>query len=218
MARLRWRFVSELDPKAVIVVHDKVSADSLVGLFQGRIRSRWTLHTEREDADDVEKLRLELQAAPGPLPAPAALAGVPLRGIALEMPKDIPTSDPAAVGTRPGSERRRAPRFKLRFWVTIISGPKSFQSFTKDISLTGLSLEKKIPTHVLGSHCRIYIHGVTTGERIELMGRVLADARAPRRFRFLELTEKATNLLRQWIEERLREAEAEAAAEGRKAA
>ena len=108
---------------------------------------------------------------------------------------------PAATAPSAAAEngKRRKPRYKIRVWVTLISGTQSFRAFTREISLGGLSLEHKVPTALLGTFCRIYVHGASEGERIEMRCRVAADPRNPRRIQFLSPEPEALERLSLWI-------------------
>lgn len=87
---------------------------------------------------------------PPPLPAPVAT-----RTAAPEPPKAAELS----------SERRRFPRFDVRLRVIIRNEELTFRTFSCNISLSGISLERPVPERIFGRGCQIFIAG-PTGENL----------------------------------------------------
>ena len=169
------------------MVHDRTSAEVLVRVFQGKLRGTWTISEEpatRATATGASGVSLQIETQP------AAEAPNPAQ----------PTTVTVLEKSSSPTERRRAERFKIKLWVVIIHGTQRFSSGTSDISLTGLSLDNKIPSNLLGAQCRIQIHGPEDGERIDMKCRIFADPRSPRRIQFLHPEDYLIERLKKWID------------------
>jgi hypothetical protein len=104
----------------------------------------------------------------------------------------------SAEAEKRGQERRRFPRYQIRFRVIIRNEELTFRTFTKDISLGGLSLENPIPERLMESKCQIFIGDVDSQESIRFT--LQPTERHDRRyFSFAGVEEAMVTKLNQWI-------------------
>ena len=132
--------------------------------------------------------------SPAPVPVPAA-AHVP-----------APTPAPA-----PQSNRRAHERFNVKLQVVILSEENAFRTFTRNISMGGLALEKAIPKNLTGSQCSIFISDPTSHRKISFSGVVIAETGSAEgskhRIRFESLDAKSAEDLANYIQIALAEHE-----------
>lgn len=125
---------------------------------------------------------------------------------------------PAAVAAPPPPsffrERRAHERFDVRLQVVVVSEENAFRTFTRNISLGGLALEKPVPKKLTGSTCTIFISDPSSHRKISFSGAVIADpgkSESQRfRIRFEKMDAKASQDLEVYIRMALGD-EAEAA-------
>jgi hypothetical protein len=174
---------------------------------------------------DVEQFKehVRIVSKPPPLPprrhqveTPAAVATVEkastsshLNQEALDAMMPPPAPQPVPVAERRRAEekaepekrqfeRRRFPRYQIRFRVIIRTEELTFRTFTKDISLGGLSLENPLPERLLEQKCQIFIGDVDSQESIRFT--LQPTERHDRRyFSFAGVEESMTKKLNQWI-------------------
>lgn len=101
-------------------------------------------------------------------------------------------------------ERRAHERFKARLQVVIVSEENAFRTFTRDISLGGLALEKPIPRNLTGSVCTIFISDPSSHRKISFAGIVIPEQGKPEgrkhRIRFEQMEPKAAEDLASYIQ------------------
>jgi hypothetical protein len=130
-------------------------------------------------------------------PTSASLAGS-LNHEAIEAMMPPPAPAAAAKPAEKRSERRRFPRHEVRFRVIIRNETLTFRTFTKDISLGGLSLENPVPEKFFDQKCQIFIGDPDGNENIRFT--LQSAHRQDRRyFSFAGVDEKMSVKLGQWI-------------------
>lgn len=175
---MKWKFINIGDPKSVVIVHDEESAQVLRQALTGALPGPWKLKEVKEEALPPSELRPVIR----PVGPRMSTVDVPPAGD--DVPRESATTvlEPAPEG----KPQRKSKRYKVRLWVTVMTGAYTFQSATRDVSEGGMALEEKIPRHLFGMYCRIYIQRTTESERVELRCRIFADPPNPRRLKFID--------------------------------
>jgi len=133
---------------------------------------------------------------------PAAPLVIPSTSHSAPMP---PVQAPAAPVQVQNSwvERRKNPRMKLRLQVVLIQGKDAFRTFTRDISLGGMALEKAVPQKMIGSECTIFITDPRSNVKYPFEGRVLPEAPGSNsskyRLMFAEMGSVSRKALEAWL-------------------
>jgi hypothetical protein len=99
------------------------------------------------------------------------------------------------------NDKRRWPRYEARLRVVVISGNRSFRSFTRNISRGGLLLEHVIPQELLERACRVIIGSTDLKENIEFDARLAGDPQNPRAVEFYEGKDFFIRKLDTWLED-----------------
>ncbi len=101
-------------------------------------------------------------------------------------------------------ERRAHERFRVRLQVVVVSEENAFRTFTRDVSLGGLALEKAIPRNLTGSMCTIFISDPSSHRKISFSGMVIQEAGSSsgtkHRIRFEKMDAKAAEDLSNYIQ------------------
>lgn len=137
------------------------------------------------------KLNQEVLDGLMPPPAPPAAA-------VTSATKSTAQTAPAPATTRQYAERRRHPRYQIRFRVIIRNELLTFRTFTKDVSLGGCSLENPIPEKLLESKCQIFIGDLESNENIRFHLQP-TERRDRRYFSFSGVEESMSGKLSQWL-------------------
>jgi len=87
-------------------------------------------------------------------------------------PKTLPQVKKKPVSSTP-EDLRKFPRISGRLKVILISGNRSFRSFSKNMSKGGLLLENKIPDTFHGQDCRVILSSPNQKENLEFKARVI---------------------------------------------
>jgi len=102
------------------------------------------------------------------------------------------------------SERRLHPRKNLKLQVVLITDQNAFRTFTRNISMGGMALEKPVPQKLLGGECTIFLSEPGSTLKFSFTGVVLADDNASQaarhRIRFEQVAEKSRDALEKWID------------------
>lgn len=96
-------------------------------------------------------------------------------------------------------ERRKNPRHAVTFRVVIVSGGKSFRTFSDNISIGGTLLKHKAPKHLTGKVCKIFIGSEDLRENIEFSCRILGSDENPRNIQFINCDNISIKRLEKWI-------------------
>jgi hypothetical protein len=94
---------------------------------------------------------------------------------------------------------RKEPRVDLRLKVVVTEGTNSFRSYSVNISLGGLLLEKKVPWSLSGKSCQVFLTNETSAEAIEFTARVLSSAADPFRLAFEDCNPDYLGVLQKWM-------------------
>jgi hypothetical protein len=115
-----------------------------------------------------------------------------------------PAPAPKAPQAGHFTERRRHPRKDIKLQVVLISDNNAFRTFTKNISMGGMALEKAVPEKLLGTECTIFLSEPGNHHKFHFTGSVLAEqagAHAPRnRLVFGQLDDVSREALGRWID------------------
>ena len=101
------------------------------------------------------------------------------------------------------SEKRRYRRHRVRLQVTVLTGSRSFTTYSVNLSLGGLYLERAVPANMRVDNCRILLVTPDHHSMIELRGRIASDAESQFRIAFIETEAKSAvsdKSLSRWIE------------------
>ncbi|MCM2280046.1 MAG: PilZ domain-containing protein [Oligoflexia bacterium] len=143
------------------------------------------------------------QSAPSaPIPPQPSFVAEPVGGA--EAP-DL-SGPPMAEGVPPPfymterkSGNRRYQRYNVEFRVILVSGSRSFRTFSSNVSVGGMLLRQKVPVPMLNQICRVFIGSTTSNENIELSCKVIGDPTNPRRLTFGECDPASLKRLENWI-------------------
>lgn len=128
--------------------------------------------------------------------SPSRQASFPLASSSA--PGDTPAA-PSASAT-PGQDRRKYPRFDIRYRVIVRNDNLTFRTFSRNISLGGVALEMPVPEALLGSECQIYVGNPRTGENIRFSGKLVANRNDSQFFVFLKSSPDSLTKLQKWVE------------------
>lgn len=109
------------------------------------------------------------------------------------------SADPSA-SARSGADRRKYPRFDIRYRVIVRNDNLTFRTFSKNISLGGVALEMPVPEALLGSECQIYVGNPRTGENIRFSGKLVSNRNDSQFFVFLKSSPDSLTKLQKWVE------------------
>lgn len=98
-----------------------------------------------------------------------------------------------------GIDLRKEQRINVRLTAIITNKKKSFITYTKNISRSGLLLESRIPEYILNSECEIYLIGPQIKESIIINCVPVGSEKNPARLQFKEISEKNLAILDHWI-------------------
>lgn len=95
----------------------------------------------------------------------------------------------------------------LRLQVVLITDQEAFRTFTKNVSMGGMALEKPVPKKLLGKDCTIFLSEPGSTAKISFAGTVLTESDGPNasrhRIMFGECSDLSRDTLRQWLESSL---------------
>jgi hypothetical protein len=98
------------------------------------------------------------------------------------------------------NEKRSEARKSLRLMVTVQSGSVSFTTYSENLSLGGVLLERSIPVMMRSPRCRVTLITPKRDFLIEVEGEISSELQeSQRRIRFTRLSKKAKDLLEQWL-------------------
>lgn len=149
------------------------------------------------------------KVAPAPVAAaPAVIVTPPPKAAAHHAPDLVPPlaeAPKAAHASLPivanvsRNNKRKHQRFEMRLRVIIRNEQLTFRTFSKDISLGGISLENAVPEHLFETGCHIFIAGPDGNEnlRFDLGPTSRNDLRY---FSFSTLEQKFLQKLAGWLE------------------
>ena len=98
-----------------------------------------------------------------------------------------------------GFDRRRYPRYQAHFRVIIKNDNLTFRTFSKDVSLGGLSLETAVPPGFMGPICQMHLGNSATGENLEFSVKMLVTRFESRYFSFIKCPPESLARLQQWL-------------------
>lgn len=99
----------------------------------------------------------------------------------------------------PNIEQRKHSRHDMKFRVLVISGQKSFRTFSKNVSEGGMALEHSVPKELIGKECRVIIGSADLRENIEFKAQLVGDPHNPRAVAFIEPQLRFSLKLADWI-------------------
>ncbi len=115
----------------------------------------------------------------------------------------VPTP-PAPAAVQSWTERRQHPRKDVKLQVVLISDNNAFRTFTRNISMGGMALEKPVPEKLLGAECTIFLSEPGYNHKFHFTGSVLAESSGPKaprqRLVFGQMDAISRDALGRWIE------------------
>jgi hypothetical protein len=135
-----------------------------------------------------------------PMPAVSEIISVPGAPPTISPPPApaVKTATMVSETQATGGDRRAHPRHEFRFRVIIRNETLTFRTFTKDISLGGLSLENPVPEKLLDQKCQVFIGDPDSRENIRFA--LQSVGRPDRRyFSFSGVDEAMAGKLGLWI-------------------
>lgn len=152
------------------------------------------LSPESEDlAAQAESMPESPDAVVGKVASPSRQASFPLAS------GSAPGGEQAPVAAS-GQDRRKYPRFDIRYRVIVRNDNLTFRTFSRNISLGGVALEMPVPEALLGSECQIYVGNPRTGENIRFSGKLVANRNDSQFFVFLKSSPDSLTKLQKWVE------------------
>ncbi|MFN7685891.1 MAG: PilZ domain-containing protein [Oligoflexia bacterium] len=110
----------------------------------------------------------------------------------------------AGVDRRSWADRRQYPRKNIKLQVVLISDKHAFRTFTKNISMGGMALERAIPEHLIGAECTIFLSEPNSTNKFVFTGSVLTESDRPgaarSRIAFGQVASASLEALGKWIE------------------
>lgn len=132
----------------------------------------------------------QLETAQGGSPLPAARQPAP--------------AQPPGRDRRSWADRRKHPRSNLRLQVVIISDRDAFRTFSRNVSMGGMALEKAVPKALLSKECTIFLSEPGSTAKFSFTGTVLAEPDQPdaprHRIMFGHVADSSIDTLRLWLE------------------
>jgi hypothetical protein len=195
MSDRQWKFVHQHRPDDTIVVAELRSAQLLESILRDKMPGEWTLR--EEDLSEGEAApATEIPAEPPMEPAsPPVLVAAP----ALAPIEVGPGAPPPIYLTERQNGKRRFERFAIPFRLIIVSGERSFRTYSGDISLGGMSLQDPFPPQLLREKCTVFIGSKTAPENIELQCSFVGDPGDPCRVMFRGCDPVMLRKLEAWI-------------------
>jgi hypothetical protein len=109
---------------------------------------------------------------------------------------------PAAKARSSNEERRIHPRLTHKYRIILISGTQTFRTYSSDISMGGISLERMVPTAFQNrDNCVLMIGRTDRPENVEVHGRLICDAGSAKRVQFVAIDQPSSNTLEAWLKE-----------------
>ncbi len=99
------------------------------------------------------------------------------------------------------AERRMHPRFDIRLRVIIKNGKNTYLTFTRDVSLGGLSLMNDVPEYIFSSEAEIYITAPDQKNNIMFTCSPIASKLGKSRLMFTKIEEPKQKMLAQWLQQ-----------------
>lgn len=101
-------------------------------------------------------------------------------------------------------EKRKHQRFFKRFKVLIESSNHIYRSFTKDISIGGISLEHGLPEKMVNTECSVYITYVDNKDTIMIKAKPIIRAdKNYKFFSFNDLEDSYKKKLEEWLSNKI---------------
>lgn len=171
-----------------IVVYDQKSAASLEKLVKPGPKSAWKLRVVcASGGGATPSNRGAANAADGSLEGPVGSSGK-----SVVPPRFNHRAEKQA-------ERRAHARHSARFRIVVVAGSKTFRTFTQDISLGGIRLEKPLPISLEDRKCEILIGSADSRENIRFKCVIVSDPREQKRMCFVDIEEISAKRLEKWI-------------------
>jgi hypothetical protein len=113
--------------------------------------------------------------------------------------KNTNTAIVAEVSPQTPINQRRHERYCLRLRVVLISGNRSFRTYSKDISKGGMSFEHVVPKELIDQNCRVVIGSSDMKENLEFEAHIVGDPKNPRAVAFHDPKEIFIKKLENWL-------------------
>ncbi len=104
------------------------------------------------------------------------------------------------MGENRENERRRTKRYRIRLRVIVESESVTFRTFSRDVSLGGIFLEKPLPDSLKHIPCTLIIGLVDGSENIRFSAALTTSVNDRRRLRFVKGTRSHLETLLLWLQ------------------
>lgn len=153
-------------------------------------------------SEESEHLAAQAESMPEHGDSVVAKVGTPSRQASFPLASgSAPGGTPASSASNSsGADRRKYPRFDIRYRVIVRNDNLTFRTFSRNISLGGVALEMPVPEALLGSECQIYVGNPRTGENIRFSGKLVANRNDSQFFVFLKSSPDSLTKLQKWVE------------------
>lgn len=118
-----------------------------------------------------------------------------------EVQPDVQLPDTPKTKGSGQQNTRKFPRIKGRLRTILTNKAKAFITYSRDISLGGISLENNIPKEILQGEIEVYISDPTGRKSIVFTCHPVGDAENSNRFSFSKTDGKQLVKLTQWLED-----------------
>ena len=130
--------------------------------------------------------------------------------ISIDGDKPVAVNEFLALSHEPGSgrgdqtmiflEKRNFERHDMRVQVTVMTGSRSFTTYSENLSKGGLLLERAIPATMRTESARVFLVTPKKDKVIELKGKITGNIQDQKRIAFLEMEDKTAGEITSWIE------------------
>lgn len=156
---------------------------------------------EEVSIDEVTEPSFETEV----LVATPELAAEPIKPGVTKKPVQQPA--PAAIAKKPAqpkaeakeSDRRMYARFDIRLRVIIKSGKSTYLTYTRDVSLGGLSLMNDVPEAIFNSEAEIYITAPDQRNNIMFKCLPVASKFGKSRLMFTKVDDSKQKIMATWL-------------------
>jgi len=189
-------FLREIAKKVIHSIQHGESDNDILIWTEGW--SAWKAYKEvPEIVHEIDKIRRESEVAQPP-PMPKNTPPIPIHENKMEAKVPEKKASPT---------KRKHARVVARFKCIIKSSTITFRTFTKDISLGGVSLEDEIPSDLIGTECVLYISSTKTNKNLKFKV-ALTERCVAKYFSFHDADEQIISELGKWLDDHQRVAKA----------
>ena len=98
------------------------------------------------------------------------------------------------------ADRRQYPRSMAKLKVVFVLGSKTFETKSKNISLSGIRLDDSIPWPIANEFCDVYLSHSDFPESIKLNVRIVPAVSDKKSLAFVSMSKFYHTLLKSWLD------------------